>query len=273
MTSGSDKPRWAVAQMTSSSQLEANLEQAEQRIAEAARSGCQLVALPENTTFMGREQDKAEVAQPVDGPAVSQLSAAARNHGIYVLLGSFVERSADPKRPHNTSVLIDPEGAVAARYRKIHLFDVEVAGDRTYRESDFVSGGEPVGVTAEVDGVPVGLTICFDLRFPWLYRSLADAGAEAIFVPAAFTVPTGRDHWETLLRARAIETQSFVLAPAQHGTHDTGRKTYGRSMIVDPWGTVLAMVGDGGTLAVADLNFGRVRELRRTMPMVSRQPE
>jgi predicted amidohydrolase len=262
---------WAVAQMTGGRDVEENRERAVALVRRAAALGAQLVALPENTSFMGRERDKAAHAEPLDGPTVARLSVPARELGIHVLVGSLVERSDDAARPYNTSVLIGPEGTIAASYRKMHLFDVDVAGDRTYRESDFVSAGPPEPVTAEVDGVTVGLSVCFDLRFGWLYRALADAGAEVLFIPAAFTVPTGRDHWETLLRARAIETQSFVLAPAQFGTHESGRKTYGRSMIVDPWGTVIGCVPDGGEVAVARLDLDRVSELRRTMPMRSRQ--
>jgi predicted amidohydrolase len=273
MTSPTDRIRlWGVGQLTGGAERAANLEQAAARVERAAALGCELVALPENTTYMGPEGDKHLAAEPIDGESVRTLAGLARAHGIWVLLGSMVERSADPVRPHNTSVLLGPDGEVRATYRKIHLFDVDVAGDRSYRESDRVSGGPPAPVTADVDGLRVGLTICFDLRFPWLYRALADAGAEALFIPAAFTVPTGRDHWEVLIRARAIETQSYVLAPAQQGTHPTGRQTYGRSLIVDPWGTVLATVPDGGDVAVAPIDPSRARDLRERMPMRSRQP-
>ena len=258
--------------MTGGSQVEQNIEQAVSLIDRAAELGSELVALPENTTFMGREKHKSTVAEPLDGLSITALSERARHHGIYVLVGSIVEISDDPDRPYNTSVLISPKGEVVTQYRKIHLFDVDVAGDRSYRESDFASPGPSSPVTGTVAGVKVGLTICFDLRFPWLYAALGSVGATAIFVPSAFTVPTGQDHWEVLLRARAIETQSFVLAPAQQGKHDTGRETYGRSMIIDPWGTILAQVPDGGDIAIANLDFGRVAELRQTMPMRPGRP-
>ena len=272
MTSLSNTRRWAVAQMTSCSDVERNVEAASALVDRAGDMGCELISLPEGATFMGREAQKQAVAEPLDGPATSALAEAARRTGIYVLVGSVVEQSDDPKRPYNTSVLFSPKGEVVAHYRKIHLFDVDVAGDRSYRESDYASPGEPIPVTGTVAGVKVGLTMCFDLRFPWLYSALGNTGATAIFVPSAFTVPTGRDHWEVLLRARAIETQSFVLAPAQYGKHDTGRETYGRSMVIDPWGTILAQVPDGGELAVADINFERVAALRQTMPMRSSGP-
>ena len=272
MTSNSTLPRWAVAQMTGTSSVEANLAQAEERIAQASAMGCQLVALPENATFMGVETEKPKHAETLDGPSIARLASAAKRHGLFVLVGSMIECSEDPVRPHNTSVLIKPDGEIGCFYRKIHLFDVEVAGDRSYRESDFVSAGKPEPVVATVGDVCVGLSICYDLRFPWLYSGLRKAGAVALFIPAAFTVPTGRDHWETLLRARAIETQSYVLAPAQFGTHDTGRQTYGRSLIIDPWGTTVAQVPDGGGVACAEIDESRVRSLRTRMPMNTKEP-
>jgi len=266
-----DSRLWSVAQLTGTSNVASNVETVCGLVGRAASNGVELVAFPENATFMGRETEKPGAAESIDGPSVSAVANAAAKHGVFVLLGSFVEASSDPARPFNTSVLIGPDGSRIAAYRKIHLFDCEVSGDRSYKESDFVSGGESNPVTAEVNGVGIGLSICFYLRFPWLYRALVDAGAVALFVPAAFTVPTGRDHWRTLLRARAIETQSFVLAPAQYGTHDTGRNTYGRSMIIDPWGTVLATVPDGGTLALAELRFDEVPAVRKRMVMRTRQ--
>jgi predicted amidohydrolase len=258
--------------MTGSSEVEANLDSIERLVERAAARGCELVAFPENALFMGRETRKPEVAEPLDGPSLTRVRRAAAQAGIHVLLGSMPERSADPARPYNTSVLLDSAGEIAAKYRKIHLFDVEVAGDRAYRESDFVMAGEPSPVVGDVAGACVGLTVCFDLRFPWLYQALRAAGAQALFVPAAFTVPTGRDHWEVLLRARAIETQSFVLAPGQFGTHDTGRQTYGRSLIIDPWGTVVATAADGAELALAEIDLGRVEAIRARMPMKAARP-
>ncbi|MBN1946577.1 MAG: carbon-nitrogen hydrolase family protein [Bradymonadales bacterium] len=262
---------WAVAQMTGSSQVEGNLEQAAVLVERAAGAGCELVALPENTTYMGHPRDRQTVAEPLDGRCGLFFGELASRHRIAILVGSLVERSPLGERPYNTAVLFGPNGAVAAVYRKMHLFDAQPPGDRGYRESQWTLPGEATPVVAEVHGVKVGLTICFDLRFPWLYRALADRGAQVLFVPAAFTEPTGRDHWSVLLRARAIETGCYVLAPAQYGQHDTGRRTYGRSMVVDPWGVVLATVADGGDLAMARLDLTRVEQVRRQIPLPSRQ--
>ena len=270
MTSENSRQLWAVAQMTGGSDVGRNVEMALERIRRAAERGCDLVALPENCTFMGPESEKPNSAEALDGSSISAFRELARSNGIAVSVGSFVESSQDPGRPHNTSVLILKDGSVEAVYRKMHLFDVEVAGDRSYRESDRVTAGPATPVTGRVEGVTVGLSVCFDLRFPWLYGALAAAGAQALLVPAAFTVPTGHDHWQVLLRARAIETQSFVLASAQAGTHATGRQTYGRSTIIDPWGVVLTIVPDGGELGFAELDFGKVAEVRTRMPMRSR---
>jgi predicted amidohydrolase len=267
MISATDTRLWSVAQMTGSGERERNLDVAAGLVERAASRGCELVAFPENCTYMGPESGKPDAAEALDGPSLTRFAELARTNHISVLVGSFVERSQDPARPYNTSVLIRRDGSVDAVYRKIHLFDVDVAGDRSYRESDMVTAGEPIPVTGDVDGITVGLSVCFDLRFPWLYRALVEAGAQALFVPAAFTVPTGSDHWEVLLRARAIETQSFVLAAAQYGRHPTGRQTYGRSMIIDPWGTLLTIVADGAELGVAELDFGRVDQIRRAMPI------
>jgi predicted amidohydrolase len=175
------------------------------------------------------------------------------------------ERSDDPARPFNTSVLVDPSGQVTGRYRKIHLFDVSLSDGTSLRESAATSAGsEPV--TAEVDGVPVGLTVCYDVRFPELYRRLVDQGARVVTVPSAFTLTTGKDHWHTLLRARAIEDQVWVLAPAQHGKHPRGRQTYGKSVIVDPWGEVVAQCSEGEGMAVAKLDFEYQDRVRTSLP-------
>ena len=273
MTSTSRKRRWAVAQLTSGDAIQENIRLIEALIAEAADAGCELVAFPENATFMGREVDKPAIAEAIDGPTVTRLQEMAMKSGVHVLLGSFAERSQDPSRPYNSSVLLDSRGEIGAVYRKIHLFDVEVSGDRTYRESDVVMSPRPEVIVGDVNGARVGLSICFDLRFPWLYQQLKSRGAVVLFVPAAFTVPTGRDHWDVLLRARAIETQAYVLAPAQAGQHPTGRCTYGRSVIVDPWGVVVARVNDGGQLAIAQLDLERVESIRSEMPLVSREAE
>jgi len=252
--------------MSSRSDRAANLEAAGRLVARAAAAGARLVALPERWAHVdGR--DTLAGAEPLDGPAIGAARGWARRHGIALLAGSIAEAGAPGGRAYNTSVLIDPEGRPVAVYRKLHLFDVEVGG-RTYRESEATApGGEPV--TGRALGRVLGMSVCYDLRFPELYRRLVDAGAEVLAVPSAFTAATGRDHWEPLLRARAIENQCFVLAPGQFGTHDDGTASHGRSMIVDPWGTVLACAPDGEGIAVAELDFARLAEVRRRLPALA----
>ena len=203
------------------------------------------------------------------GTAAVQLAAGL---GVYVLAGSIYEPSPVAGRVYNTSALFGPDGELLAAYRKIHLFDV-VAGTVAYRESDDVAAGADV-VTAAVDGVTVGLSVCYDLRFPELYRSLALRGAEILLVPSAFTAYTGAAHWEILLRARAVENGCFVVAPAQVGEHLPGRDCWGHSMIVDPWGIVLAELGEGEGVCVADLDLGRLAEVRAQIPPLdNRRPD
>ncbi len=269
--------RVAVAQMSSQDDVGKNLARVRALVAEAADEGVSLVALPENFAFMGEEQDKRAMAEVVGGadhgPVVAALAEAASRHGVHLVGGGMPERSADPERPYNTSVLVGPDGRVAAVYRKIHLFDVTLADGTEYRESQATGRGE-AAVTADVpraDGEPVrlGMTVCYDLRFPELFRRLSGAGARVVTVPAAFTLLTGKDHWHVLLRARAIENQVFVLAPAQHGKHPRGRLTYGKSLVVDPWGDVLAQAGEGEGVAVATLDFGYLERVRAALPCLT----
>ena len=211
-------------------------------------------------------------AEPLDGPTCERFAALARRLGIHLLLGSFNERSDDEgggdRRCHNTSVLFGPDGGRLAVYRKLHLFDVDVSERARFRESATVEPGTEVVVAATPLG-RLGLSICYDLRFPELYRRLVDGGAEILTVPSAFTLTTGRDHWHPLVRARAIECQSYVLAPAQWGEHASGglRESYGHAMIVDPWGAVVAMASDGVGLALAEIDLARVRRVRRSIPV------
>lgn len=249
--------------MTSRADRAANLETAGRLVARAAAAGARLVALPERWPHVDGRDTRAG-AEPLDGPAVTAARGWAREHGVALLAGSIAEAGAPGGRAYNTSVLIDPAGVIAATYRKVHLFDVDVGG-RSYRESAATAPGD-APATGTVLGRVVGLSVCYDLRFPELYRSLVDAGAEILAVPAAFTAATGRDHWEPLLRARAIENQCFVIAPGQYGTHDDGTVSHGRSMIVDPWGTVLACAPDGEGVALAALDVARLREVRRRLP-------
>ncbi|MDR3632850.1 MAG: carbon-nitrogen hydrolase family protein [Isosphaeraceae bacterium] len=258
----------AVVQMTSTADSEANWLQASGLVERAARSGARLVATPENTNFLGPPADKVRLAETLDGPTCQRFGALARRLEIHLLLGSFNERSVDPGRCHNTSVLFGPDGATLAVYRKIHLFDVDVSDAVRYRESDAVAPGD----RAVVVGTPLGhlgLSICYDLRFGNLYRRLVRDGADILCVPAAFTATTGRDHWEPLLRGRAIENQCYVLAPAQCGRHDDPglRESYGHAAIVDPWGQVVATVSDGPGLAVAEIDLDRVARIRRAIPV------
>jgi predicted amidohydrolase len=257
----------AVVQMTSGSDLERNLARAAEWIAAAARRGAELVALPEMFPLM-REEGAAAVnphAQDVpDGPVLRFLSEQAATHRIVLAGGSFPERIPGDARVFNTSTVFGTEGELLALYRKIHLFDVDLPG-ATLRESARVAAGSEIAV-AKTAACTLGLSICYDVRFPELYRQLAERGAQVLLVPSAFTVPTGRDHWEVLLRARAIENQCFVVAAAQFGDHNPTRRSYGRSLVVDPWGTVLCTVPDGEGIALAELDFARQADIRRRLP-------
>lgn len=265
----------AVVQLSSQDVVPENLERARALVAASAKAGAELVVLPENFAFMATDADKRAYAEDfgAPGPIVEFMRETARATGVFLIGGGFPEKSGDAARPHNTSVLYGPEGNVIATYRKIHLFDVDVPGGRSYRESEATTPGsldrDASFVVAEVKSVKVGLTICYDLRFPELYRKLAAAGARVLTVPAAFTLQTGKDHWTPLLRARAIENQSFVLAAAQSGTHPQGRATYGKSLIVDPWGDVIAQASDGPGYALARLDFDYQDRVREAMPCAS----
>jgi predicted amidohydrolase len=260
--------RVAVVQMNSQDDVGANLARATHFIEEAARAGASLVGLPENFAFMGEEAQKREIAEPLSGtygPIVSTLVEAARAHRVWIVGGGMPEKSKDIARPYNTSVLVSPSGEVAATYRKVHLFDVALADGTSLRESNAtMAGGDPV--TARVGDTVLGMTICYDVRFPELYRKLVDQGARIVTVPSAFTVTTGKDHWHVLLRARAIENQVFVLAPAQHGKHPKGRQTYGKALVCDPWGDVLAQCAEGEGIAVATLDFTHQDRVRASLP-------
>jgi len=236
----------------------------------AAADGADLVALPEKWSLLAAGEEMAAAAEPLDGPTLSAARGWARELGIHLLAGSISERG--PEKAFNTSVLIGPDGSDLAVYRKIHLFDVE-AGGVSYRESDHEEAGTEI-VTAEADGVTVGLTVCYDLRFPELYRILAVRGACLIAVPSAFTLATGRDHWEVLLRARAIENQVFVVAPNQVGEAPPHYSSQGRSAIVDPWGVLLATAPDEECFIAADLDLAARDRVRESLPsLANRRPE
>jgi predicted amidohydrolase len=257
----------AAVQLNSTPDMAKNLERARELIIQAKDMGAELVALPEHFAYLGPEDQKPPSAQPLTGPLVQEFGALAKDLGIHLLLGSFPE-TADPGLPfYNTSVLLGRDGSILAAYRKIHLFDADLSGGPTYQESRCVCPGQDVVATA-LPGTPftAGLVICYDLRFPELFRSLVAKGADLIILPAAFTLTTGRDHWEVLVRARAIENQAYIIAPAQWGRHSPGRSSYGRSLIVDPWGTILAQAPDTEGVILAKLDHARLLRLRREMP-------
>jgi predicted amidohydrolase len=255
----------AAVQMTSTADVEKNLDTAERLVAAAAARGAQLVGLPENFAFLRSEGEPVPAAQALDGPWVRRMADLARAHRITLLLGSLPEKIEGDTRVFNTSVLLGPDGATLATYRKMHLFDIDLPGLEHLKESRAVRPGESV-VAADTPAGRLGLSICYDVRFPELYRRLAREGARVLAIPSAFTDRTGKDHWEVLLRARAIENLAFVFAPAQAGHHGKGRVSHGHAMIVDPWGAVLAQVPEGEGIAVAELDFARQDRLRRELP-------
>jgi predicted amidohydrolase len=269
----SDLLRVACVQLTSGPDKAANLEKTERLVARAAATGADVVALPEKWNAIGGPEVLHAAAETLDeGESVAAMAGWARTHGVTLVGGSISERREGREKLSNTSVAFGPDGEVLGVYRKIHLFDVEVGG-HVYRESEAEEPGkEPVVVRGE--GWPIGLTVCYDVRFPELYRILALEGAELITVPAHFTLHTGRDHWHVLLRARAVENQYYVAAPAQVGETLPGRPSYGRSLIVDPWGIVLAQAPDEETVISAELDRARLREVREKLPSLkNRQAE
>lgn len=257
--------RIAAIQMTSGADKAANLDVATRLIRKAAESGAQFAGVPENFSWMGPEAERAQNAESLDGPTVARMAELARSLKISVLAGSFLETGAPGGRLFNTSVLLGADGAHLGVYRKIHLFDVDVGDGQSYRESAAVAPGEDV-VVADSPLGKVGLSVCYDLRFPELYRLQAKAGAVLLTCPAAFTLMTGKDHWEVLLRARAIENQAYVIAPAQQGKHPKDRLTWGHAMVVDPWGLVVARASEGEGLAMAELDLEYLAKVRRTLP-------
>ena len=263
----------AIIQMNSQDDKQANVAAALDLIDRAAATGARLIALPEVWPYLGPDDVNRDQAETIPGPITEALAQRARRHGVYIHGGSIYETRPGDPGIYNTTVVVDPTGEIIARYSKIHMYDVVLDGVATYEESATVTPGDEIAIT-EIDGVPVGLTICYDLRFPELFRILALKGAQAIMLPAAFTLMTGKDHWETLIRARAIENGLYVIAPAQWGTHPPGNWCYGRSMVVDPWGTVLTTASDGVGTAYATVDLSRVTTVRRQIPSVAnRRPE
>jgi predicted amidohydrolase len=260
--------RAAAVQLNSTEDVERNIATADRLVREAAGRGARLVLLPEKWNVLGRGEVMAQAAEPVGpeaGPSLRWAEEIARELDLDLVAGSVVEHRPDRDRSANTSVHFGPDGGVRAVYRKLHMFDVEVDGVR-YAESEHEEPGREVVVSELADGTPLGLTICYDVRFPELYRELSQRQARVLTVPSAFTLATTRDHWEVLLRARAIENQCFVVAANQIGENAPGRRSGGRSMIVDPWGVVLATAPDAEEVIVADLDFSRLEDIRRRLP-------
>jgi deaminated glutathione amidase len=263
--------RVGAVQLNATADREANLANADRLVREAASRGAQLVVLPEKWPLLGSGEQLRDGAEALDGPAISWARACARELALELVAGSFAERTADG-RIHNTSLHISPDGEIRALYRKIHMFDVTIDGVE-YRESEHEDPGDEIVLSQTDTGIELGLTVCYDLRFPELYRILALRGARVLVVPAAFTLATTRDHWETLLRARAIENQAFVIAANQIGENEPGRRSGGRSMIIDPWGVVLAQASDAVGVIVADLDLARLDAIRSTLPsLANRRP-
>jgi deaminated glutathione amidase len=260
--------RVAAVQLNSGAEPAANLAVVDRLTRAAAADGATLIVLPEKWTAMGDDEQLRAAAQTLDGAAIAWARATARELGVELIAGSIVERVDGREKLANTSVHVDADGELKAVYRKVHMFDVEVGG-RSYRESDLEDGGDELVLSSTDDGVELGLSICYDLRFPEQYRILAVRGARVFPLPAAFTLATTRDHWEVLIRARAIENQAFFIAANQIGEHPGGNRSGGRSMIVDPWGLVLAQAPDAECHIVAELDFDRQREVRDRLPALA----
>jgi predicted amidohydrolase len=260
--------RAAAVQLNSTDDTDRNLETADRLVREATARGAQLIVLPEKWSVLGTGKQIAAGAEPLDGRCITWARDTARELGVDLVAGSIAELVPGREMHANTSVHVGGDGELSAVYRKLHMFDVEVDGVTYYESEHEQAGSEPV-VSTLAGGVPLGLTICYDVRFPELYRMLSERGAEVITVPSAFTLATTRDHWEVLIRARAIENQCFVIAPNQIGAHPPGHRAGGRSLIVDPWGLVLAGAPDTETVIVADLDFDVLRDVRRRLPALT----
>ena len=251
--------------MVASDDKAANLQEAQHWVRQAAAQGARVVALPEVFIWRGNKKEERAAAESIPGPSSEFLAGLGRELGIYFLAGSILEAIPDSGKAYNTSLLFDPLGNLLASYRKIHLFDVDLANGVSLRESDTRAHGADV-VVAQTEIGTLGLSICYDLRFPELYRGLADQGAHVIFVPSAFTAFTGQAHWETLLRARAIENQVYVIAADQFGKAPKSFETHGHSMIVDPWGEILAELPDGPGIVKAEIDLDRLTKVRAELP-------
>jgi predicted amidohydrolase len=264
------RTRVGVVQMTSRTDVEANLDAVERCVRRGVTEGAELIVVPECFAYLGPEAGKLEIAESLEdpGPILTRLAGLARSLSVHLVLGGHWEQGRDPSKVRNTCVHLGATGAILAAYRKIHLFDVDLPDGTLLCESQTVEPGHEVVVTDTPFG-RLGLSICYDLRFPELYRKLIDDGAIALAVPAAFTLTTGKDHWHVLLRARAIEQQSYVLAAAQTGHHHGTRFSYGHALIADPWGTVIAQCGEGEGVAVAAIDESVVARVRSSLPSLA----
>ncbi len=258
----------AAVQMCSGESKVANLKAATRQVEKAAQLGAQVVALPELFNCLGRTEIMLQEAEGIPGPTSEAMGRLARRLGIILVAGSICERDVEAGKVFNTCLLIDSSGQLQARYRKMHLFDIDLPGQVSYQESSWLSPGDDV-VAVPTELGCFGLSICYDLRFPELYRRLIEAGAELLMVPAAFALATGKDHWQVLLRSRAIENQVFVVAPNQFGQPTPQFTAYGRSTIIDPWGTSLAVAPDGESMILAQIDPGRQQEIRRRLPALA----
>ncbi|GMN51209.1 hypothetical protein TIFTF001_020366 [Ficus carica] len=262
--------RAAAAQMTSVNDIAANFATCSRLVKEAASAGAKLICFPENFAFLGaKDGESLKIAEPLDGPIMQQYCSLARESSIWLSLGGFQEKGPDDKHLYNTHVVIDNAGNIKSTYKKIHLFDVDIPGGRSYKESSFTEAGKNV-VAVDSPVGRLGLTVCYDLRFPEIYQNLRfQHGAQVLLVPATFTVVTGHAHWEILLRARAIETQCYVIASAQTGKHSEKRESYGETLIIDPWGTVIGRFPDrlATGITVADIDFSQLDSIRTRMPI------
>ncbi|NIE78035.1 carbon-nitrogen hydrolase family protein [Pantoea sp. Ap-967] len=263
----------ALCQLNSKQDKVANIASAIEQIGNAVKQGARVAVLPECIDYMGPISGVLGNSEEFDGATPAAFAHVAKEHGIWIVAGTIRTRSEGETRCSNTAYVISPDGLIHYHYNKVHMFDVLIDGQVDFLESAIVKPGSEVGFT-HIDDVPVGLAICFDIRFPELFRAQALKGAKVMFVPAAFTMFTGKDHWEVLLRARAIENQCFVVAVGQWGAHAPGTVSYGRSMVIDPWGTVLATAPDGVNTTVVDLPMHRIDEVRASVPsLANRCPE
>ncbi len=260
--------RAAIIQMNSQPDLDLNLQNAYRSISKAAEQGAGFITLPENFAFLGDEKSRLHLAETICKRVTTELSQWSRELGVSLLAGGYPVKAKSGKM-YNRASLFNPKGEIEVSYDKIHLFDVSLNKAESYKESRYVERGINGPIVSNTDFLPpIGLSICYDIRFPELYRKLLEKGAEIICVPAAFTKPTGKAHWEILLRSRAIENSCFVIAPAQTGLHGLKRETYGHSMIIDPWGTVLVNSGTEPGIAIAEIDLAKLREVRNKLPSI-----